>query len=358
LDDATWGVFQEGWRVPWGADADHLKTEEDIAAGAAAGYVQFTLDPRDDVDNAPETDSLAVLEQKFAALRWAALETTAADTRRAYLGHCWVLGEGFCLTLTREQLLRAACKYGPAVARLTRLYRYLQRAMGPRPFDVEISVDETDTPTRPAEHLYIAGELKRLGVAWVSLAPRYVGRFEKGVDYIGDLAPFEADFAWHVALARALGPYKLSLHSGSDKFSIYPSAARIAGELVHLKTAGTSYLAALRALARIDPPLFRAILHFAVDYYERDRASYYVSAALSRIPAPDTLNDAALDGLLDLRDVRQVLHVTFGTVLTAADAQGRPLFRERLLAALEGDEEAHYAALEAHITRHLRPFSD
>ena len=127
--------------------------------------------------------------------------------------------------------------------------RHLVQAAGTRPFELEVSVDETDQPTSHAEHIYIASELKRLGVNWVSLAPRYVGRFEKGVDYIGDLAAFETDFAGHAAIARQFGPYKLSLHSGSDKFSIYPIAARLTGGLVHLKTAGTSYLEALRTIA-------------------------------------------------------------------------------------------------------------
>ena len=144
-----------------------------------------------------------------------------------------------------------------------------------------MSVDETDTPTSHAEHLFIARELRRLGVRWVSLAPRYVGRFEKGVDYIGDLGAFEADFAGHAAIARALGPYKLSLHTGSDKFSIYDIATRSAGGLLHLKTAGTSYLEALRATASFDPTLFREILalaHRAV----RDR-----QGELSHLCGPD-----------------------------------------------------------------------
>ena len=111
---------------------------------------------------------------------------------------------------------------------------------------MEVSVDETDTPTSQAEHVFIANELRRLGVRWVSLAPRYVGRFEKGVDYIGDLATFEEDFGGHAVIARAMGPYKLSLHTGSDKFSIYGIAAGLTNGLLHLKTAGTTYLEELR----------------------------------------------------------------------------------------------------------------
>jgi hypothetical protein len=99
-----------------------------------------------------------------------------------------------------------------------------------------VSVDETENPTSVAEHIYIAGELGRLGVRWVSLAPRFVGEFEKGVDYIGDIELFEKEFARHAAVAKRLGPYKLSLHSGSDKFSIYPITARLKSWLVSWMT--------------------------------------------------------------------------------------------------------------------------
>jgi hypothetical protein len=194
----------------------------------------------------------------------------------------------------------------------------------------------------------VASELKRLGVQWVSLAPRYIGRFEKGVDYIGDLAQFEAEFVKHVAIAHHLGPYKLSLHSGSDKFSIYPIIARHAGELVHLKTAGTSYLEALRAMANINPPLFREILAFAHERYDEDKATYHVSADPAKVPAPAQLADSELAGVLDLFDGRQVLHVTFGSVLDQ--------FGQRLKEVLGQHEEAHYATLETHFRKHLTPF--
>ncbi len=357
MDAATWGVFQEGWRGGYGADADHLKTEADIDLCAAAGYVMYTLDPRDHVDNDAETEPLDVLSAKYERLPWADLAVSPQEMRARYLGRAFPVEGDFAVAFDETTLLRAACKYGRALAHLARLYRHLVQAMGARPFELEVSVDEADTPTTPEEHYFIAAELRRLGVEWVSLAPRYIGRFEKGVDYIGDLARFEADFARHAAVARALGPYKLSLHSGSDKFSIYPIAARLAGELVHLKTAGTSYLEALRAVAGVDPALFREILAFAIAHYEQDRASYHVSAEMSRAPRPEDLADAELPAALDQFDARQALHVTFGTVLTLRDAAGAYVFRDRLYAVLAAHEEAHYDALERHLTRHVLPFS-
>jgi len=357
MDGATWGVFQEGWRGGYGADADHQKNEADIDSCLAQGFITYTIDPRDHVDNAADSDSPATLESKFAALPWDRLQTTASATRRAYLGHSWNLGGGESLSLSEEQLLRAACKYGRALAHIAALYAYLQRAAAGRPHELEVSVDETDTPTRPEEHLYLASELKRLGVRWISLAPRYIGRFEKGVDYIGDLGIFESEFRKHIAIARMLGPYKLSLHSGSDKFSIYPIVARLAGELVHLKTAGTWYLEALRAVAQVDPGLFREILRGGIDHYETNRTSYYVSALATRAPQPERLADEDLAGVLDQFDARQVLHVAFATVLGGRDESGGWLFRRRLFDTLLEHEEIHYAAVEAHTLRHLEPFA-
>jgi hypothetical protein len=347
MDDAMWGVFQEGWREPWGADADHLKTTDDVDLCVAAGYTFYTVDPGDHVDNEAHTASMEVLKEKIHALPWRELADSPEGLHARYLDHRFEV-EDLVLVFDQISLARAAAKYGRAVAHTTRMYRHLAAALGSRSFELEVSVDETETPTSPLEHYFVASELRRMGVGWVSLAPRYTGRFEKGVDYIGNLDEFDAELAKHAAIARALGPYKLSIHSGSDKFSVYPIFAKHARELVHLKTAGTSYLEALRAIAGEDPGFFRAILAYARERYDEDRATYHVSADAAKVPAPQDLADDELAGVLDLFDGREVLHVTFGSVL---DRYG-----ERLLAVLDEHEEAQYAALEAHFGRHLAPF--
>jgi len=345
IDDAMWGLFQEGWREPWGADADHLKTTADVDLCVAAGYSFYTVDPGDHVDNTAHTAPAEELEGKVRALPWDRLEDSPEGLQARYLD-CRSEVEGVSIEFSSVSLARAAAKYGRAIAHTAQMYRHLAAQLDQ--FELEMSVDETETPTSVEEHWFIANELGRLGVRWVSLAPRYVGSFEKGVDYIGSLAEFEAQFAQHAAIARALGPYKLSLHSGSDKFSVYPIAARHTRGLVHLKTAGTSYLEALRAVAGTDPGLFRDILALARERFEVDRATYHVSGQLANVPTPAAVSDADLPGLLDQFDSRQVLHLTFGSVVAALGA--------RLLAALQGDEEAYYARLEAHFRRHLVPF--
>jgi hypothetical protein len=349
MDDAMWGVFQEGWRSGFGADADHLKTTVDVDVCAAAGYTFYTIDPGEYVDNEANYAPLERLQEKAAQLPWETLETTWATLQDRLTKTPIDLGD-FGLTISQEELLRAAAKYGRAVAHTAMMHRHLAGEMGARPFELEMSVDETETVTTLAEHVYIVSELGRLGVRWVSLAPRYVGEFEKGADYIGDLGEFERSFARHFAVAQTFGPYKLSIHSGSDKFSIYPLAARVAGELVHLKTAGTSYLEALRAIAQLEPSLFREIVAFAVERYPADRASYHVSAEIAKMPPVDSLSDGKLTTLLDDFHAREILHVTFGSVLN------NPAFRERFFATLRGHEETYYAMLERHFQKHLRPF--
>jgi hypothetical protein len=208
-------------------------------------------------------------------------------------------------------------------------------------FDFEVSVDETDSPTTPLEHYFIANELTRLGVRFTSLAPRFIGRFEKGVDYIGDLDALDAELAKHAAVTAHFGSYKLSLHSGSDKFSVYPLVAKHWGERIHVKTAGTSYLEALRVLAIHAPDLFLKIYTLGCERYETDKRTYHVSAQLDRLPPSDDL-----PALLDDFHARQILHVTFGSALAR--------YGTEIKEALVKNETAYMEGLKAHFEKHLR----
>ncbi|MEM9883545.1 MAG: tagaturonate epimerase family protein, partial [Planctomycetota bacterium] len=160
--------------------------------------------------------------------------------------------------------------------------------------------------------------------------------------------------------ARHLGPYKLSLHSGSDKLSMYAAFARATRGQFHVKTAGTSYLEALRVIARHDEPLFRRIVEFSRGRYDTDRATYHVHATLDSAPPPSEVGDLhALEGLYleHWADVpegkgftqpgRQILHCTFGSVLT--DATLGPAVR----ACLEAHPDTHRDILDDHFGRHL-----
>ncbi len=348
MDDVTWGVFEEGWQELIGADADHLKNEQDINICLAAGFTFFTIDPGEYVNNNVEGTDLSQLCEMADKLP-ADLQPRATGLHGKYFDF-----EGLSLVIDEARLLKAVVKYGRAVEHVAILYKHLEQVAGRRPFELEVSMDETDLPTTHIEHLYIASELQRAGVKWVSFAPRFIGRFEKGVDYIGDINAFEAELAGHAAIARQLGPYKLSLHSGSDKFSIYPAFVRQTRGFAHLKTAGTSYLEALRTIAAIDRDLFCEIYIFAREHYEQDKKSYHVSAQLDRAPAPTVVTD--WPGLLEQFDAREILHVTFGSVLTAQTVEGKLRFYDPIMSLLRNHREAYFENLENHFKRHLKPF--
>ena len=356
IDDAMWGAFEAGWQDGFGADADHLKAASDAEGCVAAGFTFFTIDPGEHVDGRADTASAAALREAADGLPWSDLETDLASMIARFAGLAVDLDVAR-ITIDEEQVRRAAVKYGRAIAHIARMFRCVETAMHGRAFELEVSVDETDTPTSHGEHIVIATELRRLGVQWVSLAPRFVGRFEKGVDYIGDLAAFDQDVRVHAAIARHCGPYKISLHSGSDKFSSYQAVARETRGLVHLKTAGTSWLEALRAVASVSPDLFRAIYAFARGRYDEDKASYHVSADVARAPLPGDVDDAGLAALLDDFDVREILHVTFGSVLTSRRPDGTPVFADALMSLLRANPEAYAGCLERHFIRHLAPFA-
>ena len=300
LQAARRAVASAGWQAPWGADADHLKTVDDLPAFVDAGYTFFTVDPGALVDNTADVAPLPVLQEKARELDWDELSAIylSGDPDQS-------LGK-----FDSETLLRAVVKYAGAIRHAAAMYWRLSDLK--ESFDFEVSVDETDSPTSPLEHYFIASELTRRGVRFTSLAPRFVGRFEKGVDYIGDLELLDAEMAKHAAVTAHFGTYKISLHSGSDKFSVYPLIRKHWGDRLHVKTAGTSYLEALRTLAVVEPELFEHIWALALECYESDRASYHVSARVALVPVGLSLPD-----LLDDFHARQILHVTFGSALAA-----------------------------------------
>lgn len=331
LDDARRAIEAAGWDAPWGADADHLKMVDDLPPFVSAGYTFFTVDPGAFVDNAADTDPLPILQAKADGFDW---DELAAEYLAPTAERAWGAFE-------TEALLRAVVKYGRAIQHTVVMYQQL--AQMTQAFDFEVSVDETDSPTSPREHFFIVHELTRRGVRFTSLAPRFIGRFEKGVDYLGDLAALEAELARHAAVTAHIGTYKLSLHSGSDKFSVYPLLVKYWGSRVHVKTAGTSYLEALRVLAEAEPTLFRQILALGLERYPTDRATYHVSAEVGRVPPAPA--DADLPRLLNDFHAREILHVTFGSALARYGAE--------IKAALVKHAAAYQTGLQNHFKKHL-----
>ena len=348
MADALWGVFSENWRGGFGADADHLKTKEDIATCFEAGFTFYTIDPGDVVDNRAENADLASLQTLSARLpEHMQMGATGLLSRKFDF-------ESLHIQFDEYTLLKAMVKYGKAIDHVHTLFEYLKSLADGKPFELEVSVDETEQPTSFAEHVYIASELNRLGVKWVSLAPRFVGRFEKGIDYIGDLNELKTDLNGHAAIARHLGPYKLSLHSGSDKFSVYPLVMQATRGLVHLKTAGTSYLEALHTIAMLNTQLMEEIYRFARTRFHEDQASYHLTTNFEAAPMPDKVKDWPV--LLDQKDARQILHVTFGSVMMHKDESDVYLLRQKVIKILKSHSDEYAENLRIHIIKHLSPF--
>jgi hypothetical protein len=358
MGDALAGAAAAGWTAATGADADHLKTPQDVDATAAAGFVFFTIDPSGAVDQQADNYAESELRSKFAAVR------ESVSWYETYLGRSFQLPTGTRVVLDEQACMRAAVKYGAAITQAIELSRYIrqvQEAAG-RDHEIELSVDETDQPTTLAEHWIIADQCRSAGMRLVSLAPRFIGDFEKGVDFIGDLAALERSLADHAAIARLAGPYKLSLHSGSDKLSMYSLLSRATRGLFHVKTAGTSYLEALRVAARCDESLFRGVIEFARSVYDRDKATYHVSATLASAPPHAQLGsardlereylelwDEVPEGRGFTKPGRQILHCTFGSTLR------HPQLGSELRALLQAHPDTYTEVLADHFGRHLRP---
>jgi tagaturonate epimerase len=243
------------------------------------------------------------------------------------------------------------------MVQIKKLHDYLKKNYSDFGYEMEISIDETDTVTTPFEHFFIVNEMKRLNVEFVSLAPRFIGGFEKGIDYKGNIETFKKEYLKHAAISDYLGFYKLSFHSGSDKFSVYDAVADLKKGIVHVKTAGTSYLEALKVLAVHYPETFKEILDYSKNIYEEEKRSYHVSADINKIKSGKEYKDDELVGLFNVNDVRQVLHVAYGKILTDKTSDGKYIFRDKIYDCLNKHEDTHYKFLIRHFNRHLDPLS-
>jgi hypothetical protein len=347
LADAVWGVFQSGYHDGYGADGDHLKNAAEVRSALDEGYTMITLDCSEHIRQlGAETDAeVAHIYLDFAADQRRQLET-------AFLGAPFTLKSGLTLTFTAPQLHRYAVVYQNAINFAIKIYKEVI-APAAQQVDFEISIDETLSPTDPAAHFFVAWQLVQAGVRINSLAPRFCGEFQKGIDYIGDLVQFEREFKEHYQIADHFG-YKVSVHSGSDKFSVFPIVGRESRHGFHLKTAGTNWLEAIRVIIAVAPALYREIHAFALTHFDEATKYYHVTTDLTKIPELDSLSDADLAELMNQNDARQLLHITYGLILQAKDANGQFIYRNHLYRCLHEHEELYYQFLQKHIGKHLK----
>lgn len=239
--EADAAVNATGWTAPYFVDADHINLGTVDRFIDASDF--FTLDVADTIGKPAQADDVDAFLARHPELR-------APVT---------VAGIDAPVDLSTERARAIAETYLFAVQEACRIYQHVADAKGADNFVTEVSMDETPQPQTPDELLIILAAIADEGIPAQTIAPRFSGRFNKGVDYVGDVAAFEKEFRADLAIvAHAIEAYglpetlKLSVHSGSDKFSIYPviaKALRDTGAGLHLKTAGTTWLEELIGLA-------------------------------------------------------------------------------------------------------------
>ena len=340
VDDAVFMVFESDYRDGFGADGDHLKTIPDIDTALAVGMPMITLDLSEVMNAAAGDWNAAEVDAAFAKFDAAYRDRILAE----YADQTFVVG-GSEVAIDALTARRCAVMYTAALDFALKVHDHIKSIRG-NEFDLEISIDETSSPTLPSHHLFIARELRRRNIEFSSLAPRFIGDFQKAIDYIGDLAEFDRQFKVHAEIAQAYGNYKVSVHSGSDKFAVYPTIGRETRGYLHLKTAGTSWLVAVAVIAEHDPELYRAMHKCALENFNAMLKLYHITADITKIPALETLSDAELPKLMEMPEARQLLHITYGPILTGA-------LRDRFFRAMHRFEDEYTAAVERHFDKHL-----
>lgn len=341
VDDTTFLVFQSGYKDGYGADGDHLKTIADINVALAAGMPMITLDLSEVMNAAAGDWSDSEIEAAYADLR----EDLRNRIEKSYFDKSFQAGD-FAIKFDPATARRCAVMYTKAMDFAAEVHEHLKGNRGSE-FDLEISIDETTSPTLPEHHLFIALELDYRKVQFTSLAPRFIGEFQKAIDYIGDLDEFDRQFAVHAEIAKSFGGYKVSIHSGSDKFAVYPTIGKMTDMRLHLKTAGTSWLEAVKVVAEQDPVLYRVMHECALEHFNEALKLYHITADISKIPNVNELYDEDLPKLMEMDEARQLLHITYGSILN--DHSIRPMF----FSALHEHEEFYHELLKAHFEKHL-----
>lgn len=340
LDCASFAVFRENFQKGFGADGDHLKQEREIEYALRCGYTMITLDCSDHIHN-----EIADLTDEEVTARY----QENAELESKYVDRIFPVSQSLQLTFEKLEFQRMVLIYGDAIDFIRRIYhRYIEG----QNVDFEISIDETSTPTTPLQHFFVANELTSSGVQFATLAPRFCGEFQKGVDYIGDLVQFRLELDQHAQIAKHFG-YKLSIHSGSDKFSVFPAIGELTEGKFHVKTAGTSWLEAMKLVAMKEPALYREIHQFALEVFAEARKYYHVTTDLANVPNVTVMPDEELPSLFQQNEARQLIHITYGLILMAANSDGTSRFRDRLYACWNQYAEEYAQLLDHHIDQHL-----
>jgi tagaturonate epimerase len=348
-------VRELGWDKPFHVDADHINFSNVDRFIDASDF--YTLDVADAIGKPADPADIAGF----------------VDCHPELSARIEIPGLARPFHASHDSVAATAAKYLFAAQEAGRIYRHIAAAKGENHFITEVSMDETDLPQTPAELLIILAALSDEGVPVQTIAPKFTGRFNKGVDYVGDPEQFEREFrddiaviAWAVARYGLPDNLKLSVHSGSDKFSIYGGIRRALadnGAGVHIKTAGSNWLEELIGLAETGGEgldVAKEVYAGAFEHMEEMCAPYatVIEVDPAQLPSPDEVRcwtgeryAAALRHDPSRPEfnphLRQLLHVGY----KIAAGMGR-----RYLDALEACEPAVSRNVTEHLyERHIRP---
>ena len=233
-----------GWNDSYYVDADHINLNNVDPFIDSSDF--YTIDIADFINNLTDEKEVTAFINKY----------------KKYIGSFEIPGIDKSFNITEEQLEATARKFLLAIKEAGKIYHHIEAAKGADNFVTEISMDETDQPQTPIELFFILGAIADEGIPAQTVAPKFIGRFHKGVDYAGDIAKFAKGFEENLAVIAFVTKefslpenLKLSVHSGSDKFSLYGPMNKALKKFdagLHIKTAGTTWLEELASLAIAD----------------------------------------------------------------------------------------------------------
>lgn len=328
LLDAVMGVLESGYTGKFGADADHIKDEHYLKEGVEAGYSMFTLDVSEWLQDLPAGD-VSELKEKLSPLSRSIIAELAGTNV-----------QGTDYVISQDELLTSAIIYEKSMEQVKRFNEIIKSGLAD--FDLEVSIDEGSRDTTAEDHLFVAEYLHRSGIDFKSLAPKFPGEFQKAVDYDGDVNALAESLRVHAALSKMLEGYRLSLHSGSDKFSVYKLFGDTTGGNFHIKTSGTSWVMAVKLVASANPELFRDLYSRCLDNLMESKKAYHVYITPEHFPS-ELPHD--LLAFYDIPDVRQLFHISYGVLLDAR--------KSAIYETLRKHEQEHYGYVSDHIARHL-----
>ncbi len=330
LLDAVMGVLESGFEGGWGADADHIKDEKYLIEGAEAGYTMYTLDLSEWLVDLTKMGDAAFVSAA-AGLSGLSNSIVRECSEKKFAGH----------TVSGADLVMSAIVYENALEGVIKYDRILKNKLSE--YDLEVSIDEGSRDTTPEDHLFVAEYLTKSKIKFTSLAPKFPGEFQKGVDYVGDVAALEKSFRIHAAIADSYGGYRLSLHSGSDKFSIYKLFSEATGGRYHVKTSGTTWLQAVKLVAAEDAAFFEEMYQTSLENLSETKKAYHVS--IQREDFPAKVQDDAM-AFFEKPEIMQLCHISYGVLLDK--------YRDRLYRLLREKETEHYGFVAGNIEKHLK----